>query len=76
VTKNPPSGPRPPAQNQDFANLATEDAGVPEIATANPTELRAYIGQMAAELATLARSAKLGTLAYLLEMARDEAKGG
>jgi hypothetical protein len=30
---------------------------------------------MTGELAVLARSAKLGALAYLLEMARDEAIG-
>jgi hypothetical protein len=36
-------------------------------------EIAAYIGQMSADLAVLARSAKLGALAYLLEMIQVEA---
>lgn len=34
-----------------------------------------YIAQMAEELATLARNAQLGTIAYLLDMAQLEASG-
>jgi len=37
--------------------------------------MAAYIAEMSAELARLARSAQLGVLAYLLEMAATEARG-
>jgi len=37
------------------------------------SEIAAYISQMSADLAALARSAKLGALAYLLEMTEVEA---
>jgi hypothetical protein len=37
--------------------------------------MAAYIAEMSAELARLARSAQLGVLAYLLEMAAIEARG-
>jgi hypothetical protein len=39
----------------------------------NASEVAAYIAQMSSDLATLARSAKLGALAYLLEMTEVEA---
>jgi hypothetical protein len=73
VTKNasskaPSPQPEPGSSGSDIA------AG--QLVKASPAEIRAYISQMTGELAVLARAAKLGTLAYLLEMARDEAKGG
>jgi hypothetical protein len=40
---------------------------------ADPVEIAAYVSQMAGELAELSRSAKLGAIAYLLDMAKDEA---
>ncbi len=39
----------------------------------DPTEVARYVGQMSAELAGLARSARLDVLAYFLDMARLEA---
>jgi hypothetical protein len=41
----------------------------------NPADVAAYVAEMAADLARLARSAGLGALAYLLEMAVTEANG-
>lgn len=41
--------------------------------TQSPEDVARYIGQLAAEMAALARGARLDLLAYLLEMARVEA---
>jgi hypothetical protein len=49
-------------------NVADGDADEPETA--------AYIADMTAGLARLARAAQLGVLAYLLEMAATEARSG
>jgi hypothetical protein len=49
--------------------LARAGLGESEPATAS------YIADMTVELARLARSAELGVLAYLLEMAATEARG-
>ena len=46
---------------------------VPPSGLESAPEIAAYIGQMSADLAVLARSAKLGALAYLLEMTQVEA---
>ncbi|MCP8939865.1 hypothetical protein NK718_15155 [Alsobacter sp. SYSU M60028] len=40
----------------------------------NIQEVSRYVGQMATEMAALARGAKLDVLAYFLEMARIEAQ--
>jgi hypothetical protein len=42
--------------------------------TMGPADAADYIAQMAAELAQIARTAKLDALAYFLEMARIEAR--
>ncbi len=42
----------------------------------SPQEVARYIGQLAAEMAAMARGARLDLLAYLLEMARVEASSG
>jgi hypothetical protein len=39
----------------------------------DPEDVARYVSQMTAELASLARSAKLDALAYFLDMARVEA---
>ncbi len=46
---------------------------VPSRPEADQAEVARYVGQMAAELAGLARSARLDVLAYFLDMARLEA---
>lgn len=42
----------------------------------SPEDVARYIGQLAAEMAVMARGARLDVLAYLLEMARVEASSG
>lgn len=49
------------------------DVGLPERSPIRPSEAAEYIAQMTAELAFIARGARLDLLAYLLEMARTEA---
>jgi len=44
--------------------------------TQSPEDVARYIGQLAAEMAAMARGARLDLLAYLLEMARVEASSG
>ena len=52
--------------------LAAQDAGLPR-APMSPVETARYVAEFSAELAFLARQAKLDLLAYLLDMARLEA---
>ncbi len=58
--------------------LSEQDQFAAQTSEAEPTMQAAdaadYIAQMAAELARIARTAKLDPLAYFLEMARIEAK--
>lgn len=50
------------------------DASIPSGALSDsPAETAAYIAQMMAELAVIARHARLDLLAYFIEMARVEA---
>ncbi|MFS8038429.1 hypothetical protein ACI7BZ_15995 [Xanthobacter sp. AM11] len=42
--------------------------------TGDPVEVAAYVAAISGELARLARASGLGTLAYILDMARLEAK--
>ena len=58
----------PPSQEP----LAAQDAGLPR-APMSPVETARYVAEFSAELAFLARQAKLDLLAYLLDMARLEA---
>jgi hypothetical protein len=51
-----------------------EDAGAPE-PPGNRAETAAYIADLSAHLATLARRENFSTLAYLLDMVRLEAEG-
>ncbi|WP_201832147.1 hypothetical protein [Microvirga zambiensis] len=51
---------------------AVKDAGLPRNAM-SPAETAQYVAEFSAELAFLARHAKLDLLAYLLDMARLEA---
>ena len=44
--------------------------------THSPEDVARYIGQLSAEMAVMARGARLDFLAYLLEMARVEASSG
>jgi hypothetical protein len=76
VAKNASSNAKTPEPAARAPISETDRAGAGELAGASPAEIRAYISPIAGELAALARSANLGTLAYLLEMARDEAKNG
>lgn len=68
--------PKLPATPSPYADdpLAAQ-AGTPQrpTATESAAEVAVYIGHMARDLAALARSAKLGALAYLLEMTEAEA---
>jgi hypothetical protein len=57
----------------ETASPSTADGRVPLPGLESAPEIAAYIGQMSADLAVLARSAKLGALAYLLEMTQIEA---
>jgi hypothetical protein len=57
----------------ETASPSTTEARVPSSGLESAPEIAAYIGQMSADLAVLARSAKLGALAYLLEMIQVEA---
>jgi len=41
---------------------------------ASPQEIAHYIGQISAELSTMARKSDLGLLAYFLQMAHTEAR--
>jgi hypothetical protein len=62
-----------PSASPNTPQGAAERAEPGELAAAQPNEVAAYIEQIAGELAALARSKELGPLAYLLEMAKDEA---
>lgn len=64
----PKAPPEPPEPNGAARVTAPRLTG-PESAS----EVAAYIGHMTRDLAALARSAKLGALAYLLEMTQVEA---
>ncbi|HKG82066.1 MAG TPA: hypothetical protein VKB16_02760 [Beijerinckiaceae bacterium] len=64
--------PNPPPITETASPRATEGR-VPLSGLESAPEIAAYIGQMSADLAVLARSAKLGALAYLLEMTQIEA---
>jgi hypothetical protein len=64
--------PDPPPSTQTASPLATGGPVLP-LGLESAPEIAAYIGQMSADLAVLARSAKLGALAYLLEMTQIEA---
>ena len=64
--------PDPPPITETASPRATEGRG-PLSGLESAPEIAAYIGQMSADLAVLARSAKLGALAYLLEMTQIEA---
>ncbi len=55
------------------AELRTAPSATVEPLRPDPEEVARYVGQMAAELGALARSAKLDVLAYFLDMARVEA---
>ena len=70
MSKTPPRRPLtvPSPQNQ----MAMEAAGLPR-AEMSPAETAQYVAEFSAELAFLARRAKLDLLAYLLDMARLEA---
>jgi len=58
-----------PLDERDDDAARTEDAAL----TILPADAADYIAQMTAELARMARTAKLDPLAYFLEMARIEA---
>jgi len=49
-------------------------AGPPGRFGASPQEIAHYIGQITAELSTMARRSDLGLLAYFLQMAHAEAR--
>lgn len=52
---------------------SSASATPPRPGSESASEVAAYIGYMARDLAALARSAKLGAVAYLLEMTQAEA---
>jgi hypothetical protein len=66
---NDRQGLAPPREERDDDTARTEEAAP----TMLPADAADYIAQMTAELARIARTAKLDPLAYFLEMARIEA---
>lgn len=60
-----------PSPEQFSVSAAQTEQAEP---TMRPADAADYIAQMAAELAQIARTAKLDALAYFLEMARIEAR--
>lgn len=65
--------PRPPPAGGAGASSAADGGSPPRPDSQSAAEIAAYISRMARDLAGLARSAKLGALAYLLEMTQAEA---
>ena len=64
--------PKPPSRSAKPQNRDLVPAD--DVLTAPPpAETAAYVAEMAAELSSLARHAKLDLLAYILDMARLEA---
>jgi hypothetical protein len=58
---------------QDPAAVRTIVTTIDHPCHVDPAEVARYVGQMSAELAALARAARLDVLAYFLDMARLEA---
>jgi hypothetical protein len=56
------------------ASPAARRAGAHGRFDATPQEIAHYIGQISAELSTMARKSDLGLLAYFLQMAHAEAR--
>lgn len=65
--------PGPPPAGSSGSPSAANGGAPPRPEAQSAAEIAAYIGHMARDLAGLARSAKLGALAYLLEMTQAEA---
>jgi hypothetical protein len=64
----------PPMPSRSSTRFALTDPPHPTCPPAqSPEDVARYIGQLAAEMAAMARGARLDLLAYLLEMARVEA---
>ena len=67
---------RPPPDSPPITETSSPhaaDGRAPPLGLESAPEIAAYIGQMSVDLAVLARSEKLGALAYLLEMTQIEA---
>lgn len=57
----------------DFSGRTPASRSNPSGETVDPAETARYVAQLSAELADMARAAKLDVLAYFLDMARTEA---